>query len=144
MKKMLTACLFAVSLYMQAQTTESKPIVPQPNWIKTETQMGMGYIDTNGNVVLNPEYEELRPFGELSPGLAIIVQDGQMGLIDFEGTIIVAPQYDSITTGSDYNPNWLMVEQYEEYGFIDFHGNEVVPIAYDKFATPNNPANTQN
>jgi WG containing repeat len=144
MKKMLAVCLFAVSLYAQAQTVETKPS-PQPKWIKTYSITGMGFIDMEGQVVLNPEYDEIYPFGELSPQLAVIVQDDKMGLIDFEGTIIVQPMYDVITSAQNFNPNWLMVGMDSEYGFIDFEGNEVVPIVYDEFVAPNNQAvNTEN
>jgi hypothetical protein len=136
MKKMLTLCLFAVSLYAQAQITETKPADPQPNWIQTSSQMGIGYIDTNGTVILNPEYEELHPFGEVAPKLAIVVQDGNMGLIDANGRIIAKPKYQSITAAKEFNPNWLMVSIDEEFGFIDFEGNEVVPVLYDSFTLP--------
>ena len=140
MKKMLTLCLFAVSLYAQAQVTEQFTVTPQPKWIKTYVQQGMGYIDTNGSVVLNPEYDELHPFGELNPELAIIVQDDQMGLIDFDGIIVVAPKYDSITAATGFNPNWLMVSSGGQFGFIDLDGNEVVPLVYDEFVAPTKPA----
>ncbi|MFP5437318.1 MAG: WG repeat-containing protein [Bacteroidia bacterium] len=136
MKKMLVVYLFAVSLYTQAQT---ETITVQPNWIKTSTAMGMGYIDTNGNVILNPEYEQLRPFGEVGSKLAIIVQEGYMGLIDANGRIVAKPKYQSITVAKEFNPNWLMVSIDGEFGFIDFEGNEVVPVLYEGFVPPAKP-----
>lgn len=136
MKKMLVVCLFAVSLYTQAQT---KTATVQPNWIKTSTAMGMGYIDTNGNVILNPEYEELRPFGEVAPKLAIVIQEGYMGLIDANGSVVAKPKYQTITAAKEYNPNWLMVSIDGEFGFIDLDGNEVVPVVYDGFVPPAKP-----
>lgn len=140
MKKMLAVCLFAVSLYAQAQTADTKPATPQPNWIKTYSPLGMGYIDTDGEVVLNPEYNELHPFGVLAPELAVVVQDDKMGLIDLNGTLIVPPMYDVITTAEGFNPNWLMVGEGHQFGFINFDGEEVVPVVYDEFVAPNNHA----
>lgn len=136
MKKMLILCLFAVSLYAQAQ---AETATAQPNWIKTASQMGMGYIDTNGKVILNPEYEELRAFGEVAPKLAIIVQDGYMGLIDTNGRVVAQPKYDTITAAAEFNPNWLMVSSNGEFGFINLDGNEVVPVVYDGFVPPAKP-----
>lgn len=138
MKKMLILCLFAVSLYTQAQTG-IKNDTPQPNWIKTSAAMGMGYIDTNGTVILNPEYEELRPFGEVAKNLAIVVRDSYMGLIDTTGTVIAEPKYDSIVAATDFNPKWLMVSRDGEFGFIDLDGNVVVPMVYDGFVPPVKP-----
>lgn len=133
MKKMLAVCAFAVSLHTLAQT---KTITVQPNWIKTSTAMGMGYIDTNGHVILNPEYEELHQFGEVAPNLAIVVQEGYMGLIDYNGRIVAEPRYQSITAAKEFNPNWMMVSIDGKLGFIDFEGNEVVPVVYNGFVAP--------
>lgn len=136
MKKMLAVLLFAVSLYTQAQT---KTVTVQPNWIQTSSPMGTGYIDTNGAVILNPEYEELRPFGEVAPKLAIVAQEGRVGLIDTNGRIVVKPKYHTITAAKEFNPNWLMVSIDSEFGFIDVEGNEVVPVVYNGFVPPAKP-----
>lgn len=138
MKKMLILYFFTVSLYAQVQTNIQTD-THQPNWIRTSVPMGMGYIDTNGTVILNPEYEELRPFGEVAQNLAIVVQDSYMGLIDTTGTIIAEPKYDAIVTATDFNPKWLMVNRDGEFGFIDLDGNVVVPMVYDGFVPPAKP-----
>jgi hypothetical protein len=137
MKKLFTLCLFAVSLYAQGQSVINEPAAfIQPEWIKTFSAEGMGYLDSDGEVVLNPVYEELHAFGELTAELAVIVQDGFSGLIDLNGNIIAEPKYSTITKADDFNPNWLMVSIGGEYGFIDMDGNVVVPIAYDEFVAP--------
>lgn len=132
MKKMFTLCLFVVSLYTQAQTINHIDPVVQPKWIKTVSHEGIGYLNINGDVVLNPVYEELHPFGELKPEVAIIVQDGKTGLINRNGEIIVEPDYDSITNADAFNVNWLMVSLSGEYGFINLKGEIVVPVVYDE------------
>jgi hypothetical protein len=132
MKKMFTLCLFVVSLYAQAQTINHIDPVDQPKWIKTVSHEGMGYLNTNGDVVLNPVYEELHPFGELKPDVAVIVQDGKSGLINRKGEIIVAPDYDSITIADAFNVNWLMVSLDGEFGLINLNGEIVVPVVYDE------------
>lgn len=132
MKKMLSLLLLVVSLYTQAQTINSTNDVTQPKWIKTVSHEGMGYLNADGDVVLNPVYEELHPFGELRPEIAIIVQDGKSGLINRNGEIIAGPDYDSITTADAFNKDWLMVSIDEEFGMINLQGKIVVPIVYDE------------
>lgn len=132
MKKMLTLCLFVVSLYIQGQTLNLLADAPQTKWIKTYSAEGMGYLDANGAVLLKPVYEELHQFGELKPEVALIVQEGKSGLIDINGNVIVEPSYDSITTADAFNANWFMISKDGLYGLIDLAGNIVVPVAYEE------------
>jgi len=136
MKKMLTLCLFAVSLYAQAQTVTIEPATLQPDWITTYSDNGMGYLSKDGGVILEPVYEELHAFDVVKPGFAVIVQNGLSGLIDANGTIIAEPAYDAIANADAFNPNWLIVSIGGRYGFIDLEGNEVTPIVYDEFIAP--------
>lgn len=49
-----------------------------------------GFMDTNGEVVIEPEFEEARSF---SNGLAAVKSDGLWGFADVEGRIVIEPQF---------------------------------------------------
>lgn len=49
-----------------------------------------GYINQNGKIVIEPEFEAARPFSE---GLAIVYLDGAHGYIKSDGVFAIAPEY---------------------------------------------------
>ena len=52
-----------------------------------------GYMDCNGNIIIEAQYEESKKFSE---GLAAIKKDGKWGFINTEGEIVVPCKYDSV------------------------------------------------
>jgi hypothetical protein len=131
MKKKLTLCFFAVLLYAQAQDVTRTNNALQPGWITTYSANGMGLLSTDGTTILEPVYDELRAFNEVTAGLAVIVQNGLCGLIDINGNIVSEPLYDAILPADGFNPDWIMVSLNGKFGFIDTTGTEAVPIMYD-------------
>ena len=47
-----------------------------------------GYVDRNGNVVIEPQFDEAYEF---SDGLAWAVKDGKSGYIDNTGALVIEP-----------------------------------------------------
>jgi len=113
MKKIITICMFAVTLCLQGQVLESEIKVREqaPDWMRIYTESYVGYIDRNGQEIVPPIYNEIGEFGELHDGFALIVKDDLNGLIDREGNVIVEPKYESIQKADDYNKDWLMVSK---------------------------------
>ena len=52
-----------------------------------------GYMDKNGKMVIEPQFEEGFEFHE---GIAIVKKDGKYGFIDKTGNFIIAPQFDDV------------------------------------------------
>jgi len=55
-----------------------------------------GIIDTNFNIIINPEYEDIEPFSE---GLAPIKKNGLWGFINPQGQLIIDHKYYRINNG---------------------------------------------
>ncbi len=53
-----------------------------------------GFIDREGNVAIEPQFDDALPFSE---GLAAIKVNGKWGFIDTTGTMIIEPQYDKVS-----------------------------------------------
>ena len=50
-----------------------------------------GYIDKNGKVVIEPQFDYAYPFSE---GLAHVNKDAKYGFIDKSGKVVIEPQFD--------------------------------------------------
>lgn len=74
---LLTICFYT--------TSNCQPLV------RIEQQGKTGFIDTSGNVIINPRYESA---GEFSQGYAPVRENGLYGYIDRKGNYIIPPTYD--------------------------------------------------
>lgn len=68
-----------------------------------------GFIDKNGKIVIQPEFEHVRDFVEglasFSVGAVLELEDeGKFGFIDQTGKIVVEPKFDQVT---DLRRVWL-------------------------------------
>ena len=52
-----------------------------------------GFIDKNGKVVIEPQFDDTYPFSE---GLAMVEKDGKRGYIDKSGKVVIEPQFDEV------------------------------------------------
>ena len=52
-----------------------------------------GFIDKNGKVVIEPQYDFAEPFSE---GLGKVKKDGKWGFIDKSGKVVIEPQFDDV------------------------------------------------
>src|SRR5688500_14549217 len=85
-----------------------------------------GFIDTTGNLVIEPKYDEAGPFAE---GLAAVNEDGKWGFIDPEGKLVIAPVYKSAWAFHEGFARVLPFDGPDQ--FIDKNGN---PIKADNWA----------
>lgn len=58
-----------------------------------------GYIDKDGTVKIEPQYEDARSFAN---GMAAVMQDGLWGFINADGEMVIEPQFED---ARDFNSN---------------------------------------
>jgi hypothetical protein len=83
-----------------------------------------GCIDTTGNWVIDPQFEEATNF---SDGLAQVKVGGRWGYIDQKGKFVVNPQYDF---GGDFHGGYAFFGSGGKFGFIDTKGRVVVEAKF--------------
>ena len=79
-----------------------------------------GFIDTEGTIVINPQFDDAGPFSE---GLAHVIIDSKGGFIDTKGQYVSNPQFDSAW---DFSEGLARVRIGGKEGFVDIEGNIVI------------------
>ena len=78
---MIVTILTALTSIMADEEVKLFPIVKDGKW---------GYMDENGKVVIEPQYEAAYDFSE---GLACVIVNGWRGFIDRTGTMVIKPEF---------------------------------------------------
>ena len=86
----------------------------------------IGYIDRDGRIVINPQFEKAGPFSE---GLAWIEIDRRFGFIDRSGKIVVNPQFES---ADGFSEGLARVEMGDKHGYIDRAGKIAITPQFDE------------
>ncbi len=95
---------------------------------KTEKyQLKEGLIDTNGNIILEPKFDEIS--GYYQNGYMRVRNNGKTGIIDEKGEIIIPIEYDDI---SDFKNSVFLAKKNKKWGMINEKNNIVIPIEYNK------------
>lgn len=95
------------------------------NLIKIKQADKFGLIKSNGEIVLEPKYDEITDYSEFS----ILKQNGRYGIINKEGKIVTNPIFESIYY--DRTPGISVFGLGKKYGLIDKMGNILVDPIFD-------------
>ena len=87
-----------------------------------------GYMNKDGNVVIQPQFDQAASFAE---GLARVCIDGRWGFIDQSGDIVIQPQFESVASFSDGLARFLADGV---YGYINHSGRVVIEPQFTKAA----------
>lgn len=91
---------------------------------------GYGYLDLQGNVVVEPRFDGASNFSE---GLAAVAVGDKYGYIDKTGNMVIPPCYEE---ARDFHEGLAYVAVGEKRAFIDKAGNEVIMIKPPREALP--------
>lgn len=91
-----------------------------------------GLIDSNGKIVLEPKYQEIKPF---SNGLTIIMNNNHYGVIDKSFKEIIPIKYTEIYLNPEEPELITARNEYGKYGFINNTGNVAIPFNFDNAST---------
>ena len=79
-----------------------------------------GFINTDGQIVISPQYERVLGFSE---GIAGVKKDGRWGFIDVNGAIIVPCEYDEVDSSFCAGKGRLVKD--DEVVVFDKNGNQI-------------------
>ena len=89
----------------------------------------IGYIDTTGKIVFEPNIEKIGDYENL--GLVPVLIDGKWGFVDSTKTLTIPPQFEKINGG--FSDNGLAsVKIVGKWGYIDTKGNWAIEPQFDK------------
>ncbi|MEZ0536609.1 WG repeat-containing protein [Caldicellulosiruptoraceae bacterium PP1] len=142
--------LFTISFPQQAKNQKFIYLSPQfdnfqfweNGWISYLKGSKWGIMDSNGNILLKPQFDEIHPIvfigssimgieNKIYKGIFAILQNGKVGFIDSKINIIAKPILDSLEV---INP-WLNVyicEKDGKYGFLNLDKKVFIPPQFDK------------
>lgn len=91
-----------------------------------------GFIDKNGNVVVDFRYDEVRSY---SNGVAVVFKGGKAGLVDYNGKEILKPTFSYIYDFVGKYGYFVIRRELdgridESYGFLDNSGKVIVEPIY--------------
>jgi hypothetical protein len=93
---------------------------------KTKGNLGWGFVDETGKVVIPFQFGMVLPFSE---GLAAVKYNGgKCGFIDKTGEIVIPLKY---VHAQSFSEGLAAVKLNGKWGYIDKTGKEVIPLKYD-------------
>jgi len=99
----------------------------QELFVSENDQGKWGFVDVDGKVVIQHQYEEADCF---YMGYSSVVLKGKMGLIDLNGNTIIPFEYDNDLMY--FEDGLAVVKKGEKYGYVNLDGEIVIPILYDE------------
>ncbi|MEL6865532.1 MAG: WG repeat-containing protein [Bacteroidota bacterium] len=115
------------TLYDQEFEEEAHLICNECEW---------GYIDTAGNVIVQPQYTFARPFVN---EVGIVEFEGQWGMLAKNGQTLIPCRYDKLHFLENTNNKILRVyKSRQKYGLIDTLGQVMVDLNYDEIGAFSN------
>ncbi|KHF39139.1 hypothetical protein LQ50_17065 [Halalkalibacter okhensis] len=97
-----------------------------PAYIHTKDGKKWGYININGQFIIEPQFDEANEFQ--MNGLAIVSLNNQYGLLDQTGQFFIPPIYDSILPFTDGR---AIITDHEGYKVINEGGHVLTKKAYE-------------
>ena len=92
--------------------------------LKYDKDNKFGFIDTNGNIVIEPQFEDISEFSE---GLAAVKLNNNWGYINKSGKIVINCRFEN---AMDFKEGLAPVKAFGRWGFIDKTGKTVIKVQY--------------
>lgn len=89
----------------------------------------MGFVDKNGNIVIQPQFEREEDSPTWQNGIMKVKLNGRYGYINADGNFVIEPKFEGITY---FGENGLAgAKANNKWGFIDIKGNFVIEPKFD-------------
>lgn len=123
MKKIITICMFAVTLYLHGQEEKQNET---SGLMRVYRDGYVGYVDENGKEVITPIYENIVDAGNISKTWVLVGKNGLLGIVDHNGVEILPPEYEMIGQISQYPEGWFITCKNGHYNYVDSNGRETL------------------
>lgn len=89
---------------------------------KSKSSHKYGYLDKNGKVIIQPQFDNVKPFRN---GMAIVKLDGKYGAINAQGKLVIPAKYSHIDDFINGTFTFMKMEGDKNYGVITKTGEVV-------------------
>ncbi|MGI9056910.1 MAG: WG repeat-containing protein [Pyrinomonadaceae bacterium] len=116
----------------QSNETSLKETVPSKNLFAVRVNEKIGFIDTNGKIVIEPQFQGAREFVDSRAVVAVNDDKYKQGYIDETGKFAVTPQFDA---AQDFSEGLAAVgigffgihgDGNHKWGFVDRNGTMII------------------
>lgn len=121
MKPILACLLLIIANSVIAQST-----IGQQIYIPANSNGYWGFINTTGEWVIEPQYEDAQSFSE---GLAAVKYYGKWGYIDAQGKWHIQPKF---ADAKKFHEGIACVLQFDHWGYIDMSGQWIIEPKFKK------------
>jgi hypothetical protein len=110
----------------------------KPTLYEIKVANRFGLIDSSGNIVVNPQFDNIYiPYHDKNYDLIAVRLGTKIGFIDRNGKFKINPQFDidtaswDIFDGTEFTEGLAIVKQNNLYGFIDTTGKLVIKFQFE-------------
>jgi hypothetical protein len=104
---------------------DGRALIAKKTYVEGALKIDYGFINSEGFVVIEPQFYEA---GRFSEGLAAVDIAGKWGYIDVNGNVIMEPYFDD---AGIFNEGIAPVEIDGKWGYIDIHGDIAIEPQYE-------------
>lgn len=117
-----------ISLIPERELTAFEKLFEEGPMIASDDNNKVGYIDINGEYVIQPQFKRGKKFSE---GYAAVqdTDSGKWGFIDESGNYVIEPQYTEAR--SFFDGTALVSTDFASWGMIDVQGNYIIEPVYE-------------
>lgn len=90
------------------------------NMIMISNNRQYGFMNISGQIIVNPQFDDVRYHGRFSEGLAAVKKDGKKGYINKTGQFIIEPQFE---VAGPFKNGVARATKYGQFYWIDKTGN---------------------
>lgn len=119
-----------ITLLVLAMTGYSQNLSPKKEGVK------WGFVNQNGDWVIKPKYDEVKPFKE---NLAAVRKKGKWGFIFESGNYAIKPQFSQVTSFSEGKAGVVWIKKSNGlWGFVNKQGTVVIAPSFSAVKVFNN------
>jgi len=113
-----------------AQQVEAEEKIPDIPLFPFKEVAQYGYMDIEGNRIIEPQFNFARPFCD---DMACVAVAGKWGAINKAGEMVIATQYEDM---GDFNEGYNSIKINGKWGLVDKKGNVVIEPKYEELSAP--------
>ena len=127
--KCILTIFFLLLIFCDADSQKHNLVI-QKELYAVKKHNKWGYMDSSGNIVISPQFDEAWRFSEdlAVIGLGEDWNSRKYGFIDKSGNVVIEPMYQA---ADFFNEGLARIRLDDKFGFVDKNGKVIIEPLYD-------------